>query len=157
MKANIMNTKTLIAGALAVSALCASVVAVAQQPSVSRQIFVAADLDKDGFVDIAEFHNDVVRAFHVLDHNRDGYISVDEIRSIPDKTRVDFLLGALKRADKDGDGRLSFKEVVEVRMAYFDAADGDGDERLSLAEVIAYDDAAARRARVSLAAPAKAR
>lgn len=151
-----MANKSLIACALALAGACAFSSASAQtQPSVSRQIFVDADLDKDGYVDLAEFHQDIVRAFHALDHNRDGYISVDEIKSIPDKTRVDLLLKALKLSDKDGDGRLAFKEVVERRMAFFDAADTDKDERLSMAEVVAYDAAAVQRFAASYSAAPK--
>ena len=141
-----MTNKNLMACALALAAVCALPLAHAQtQPSVSRQIFLDADLNKDGYVDLDEFHKDVVRAFHALDHNRDGYISVEEIQSIPDKGRVELLLKAMKLSDKDRDGRLSFKEVVERRMAYFDAADTDKDGRLSMAEVVAYDAAAVQR------------
>ena len=141
-----MANKSLMACVLALAGVCAvPAIHAATQPSVSRQIFLNADLDKDGFVDLDEFHKDVVRAFHALDHNRDGYISVDEIQAIPDKTRVDLLLKTMKLSDKDRDGRLSFKEVVERRMAYFDAADMDKDERLSMAEVVAYDAASVQR------------
>ena len=49
------------------------------------------------------------------------------------------LLRALKAADRDGDGRLSFKEVVEARMSYFDQADTNRDDRISLDEALAYD------------------
>jgi hypothetical protein len=142
-----------------VTAACAAVAAVplaamAQaQPTVSRRVFLDADLNKDGFVDLEEFHKDVVNGFHTLDHNRDGYISLEEIRAIPDKGRVDLLLATLKTADKNGDGRLSFLEVIEVRMAYFDKADTNKDERLSLGEVIAFDAASAQR--MPAAAPAK--
>jgi Ca2+-binding EF-hand superfamily protein len=115
------------------------------QPSVSRQIFLGTDLNRDGYVDLDEFHKDVVNSFHALDHNRDGFISVDEMRSIPDKARVELLLQTLKMADQDRDGRLSFKEAVERRMANFDVADADKDGRLSLAEVVAFDAAAAQR------------
>lgn len=140
--------------ALFLAALSAGALA-ETQPTVSRQIFLSADLDKDGFVDLDEFHKDIVRSFHALDHNRDGYITADEIRSIPDKPRADFLLRVLKRGDKSGDLRLSFKEVVEARMAFFDRADFDKDERLSLTEVVAYDAESIRRANASLAAAQK--
>jgi len=141
-----MANKSLMACALALAGACAvPAIHAATQPSVSRQIFLSADLNKDTFVDLDEFHKDVVLAFHALDHNRDGYIGADEIRSIPDKTRVEMLLKAMKLSDKDSDGRLSFKEVVERRMAYFDAADMDKDERLSMAEVVAYDAASVQR------------
>ena len=147
-----MNTKRMLACAAVLLAVAAPATVPAQtQPSVSRQIFLNADLNKDGFIDIDEFHKDVVRGFHALDHNRDGYISAEEIRSIPDKTRVELILKMLKIADKDGDGKLSFREVVERRMAFFDAADFDKDDRLSMTEVIAYDAEAVRRAALAAA------
>jgi Ca2+-binding EF-hand superfamily protein len=128
---------------LTVSAVlaCFTVTAGAQssQPTVSKQIFSDADADRDGYVDLNEFHRDIAASFVLLDHDRDGYITREEIASIPDKTRVKLLLRALKAADRDGDGRLSFKEVIEARMAYFDQADTNHDDRISLDEALAYD------------------
>lgn len=45
----------------------------------------------------------------------------------------------LKRADSNDDDKLSFKEVVEVRMDYLARADINRDDRLSLDEVVAVD------------------
>lgn len=122
---------------------CATVfapIAFAQrQPEVTQRIFADADLNHDGYIDLAEFHKDIVNSFHRLDLNRDGYISIAEIRSIPDQRRVELLLAVLRKADTNHDSRLSFKEVVTARMKFFDAADRDHDDRLSLAEVIEYD------------------
>lgn len=109
------------------------------QPTVSKQIFSDADADRDGYVDLNEFHRDIAASFVLLDHDRDGYITREEISSIPDKARVKLLLRALNAADRDGDGRLSFKEVVTARMAYFDQADTNHDDRISLDEALAYD------------------
>ena len=144
-----MNLKKVLSVAAVACAAVAAVplAAMAQaQPTVSRRVFLDADLNKDGFVDLDEFHKDVVNGFHALDHNRDGYITVAEIRAIPDKTRVELVLKMLKAADKDGDGRLSFREVVEARMDFFDKADSNRDERLSLEEVLAFDAGGAQRA-----------
>ena len=137
---------------------CFTVTASAQtaQPTVSRQIFSDADADRDGYVDLNEFHRDIAASFVLLDHDRDGYITREEISSIPDKARVKLLLRALVAADRDGDGRLSFKEVITARMAYFDQADTNHDDRISLDEALAYDALLQKRIReIQGAAPGK--
>lgn len=135
--------KKLLFRILAVFAVlaCFPVSAMAQtaQPTVSKQIFSDADADRDGYVDLNEFHRDISASFVLLDHDRDGYITREEIGSIPDKARVKLLLRALNAADRDGDWRLSFKEVITARMAYFDQADTNRDDRISLDEALAYD------------------
>jgi len=72
----------------AVALLCAhfglSSDAAQTQPSVNRQIFVDADPKRDDYVDLDEFHKDAVNGFHALDHNRDGYITVAEMRAVAD-------------------------------------------------------------------------
>lgn len=131
--------KNLITFAFACTALLASVAIAQKQGDISKQIFSRADLNRDGEVDLAEFHKDIVNAFHALDLNRDGFIAISEIRSIPDRGRVELLLVVLRRADTNRDSRLSFKEVVAARMAFFEAADRNNDDRLSMAEVAEYD------------------
>lgn len=131
-------TKKLITVAVC-TALLAPVAIAQKQPDVSKQIFARADLNRDGEIDLTEFHKDIVNAFHALDLNRDGYITISEIRSIPDRARVELLLVVLRKRDTNRDSRLSFKEVVTARMAFFEAADRNNDDRLSLAEVTAYD------------------
>ncbi len=122
-----------------IACFTASASAQTAQPTVSRQIFSDADADRDGYVDLNEFHRDIAASFVLLDHDHDGYITREEISSIPDKARVKLLLRALNAADRDGDGRLSFKEVITARMAYFDQADTNHDDRISLDEALAYD------------------
>lgn len=137
----------------AVCLLFAPVAQAQRQPEISQQIFARADLNHDGEIDLAEFHKDIVNAFHALDLNRDGYISIAEIRAIPDRRRVELLLVLLRKHDTNRDSRLSFKEVVTARMAFFDAADRNHDDRLSLAEVTEYDaglDAKVARAEAAL-------
>jgi hypothetical protein len=146
---------TCLAAALLAAPLGLPAMAAQTQPSISRQIFVDADLNRDGFVDLDEFHKDIVNGFHALDHNRDGAITVEEIRAIPDKGRVEALLVLLKRADTNGDGRLSFKEVVEVRMDNFAWADANRDDRLSLEEVVAFDAKGAQQFNAQASAKAK--
>ncbi|MFN5511692.1 MAG: EF-hand domain-containing protein [Burkholderiales bacterium] len=108
-------------------------------PSASRSSFTQADLNNDGKIGLDEFHKDIVRGFHALDFDRDGSITDADIRSLPDRAHVRALERMLRRADADKDGKLSFSEVVKVRMSDFDAADTDNDSMISLAEALAFD------------------
>lgn len=107
-------------------------------PSATRAAFDAADLDHDGFISLDEFHKNALQAWRALDRDGDGYITREELAPLPRTLRLS-LLGSLRRADTDGDLRLSFKEVMAARMADFDAADANHDDRLSLAEVLAFE------------------
>lgn len=106
----------------------------------------------EGEVTLDEFRKDVLRSWHALDLDGDGYITQAELKALPKGARG--MLGSLKRADTDGDGRLSFKEVVAARMAAFEAADTNGDDRLSKEEIAAYE-AKLRAERKSNKAPAR--
>lgn len=115
-------------------------------PSATRAAFEAADLDHDGVISLEEFHKNALLAWRTLDANRDGVIDQRELSILPKVLRLS-LLGSLKRADSDGDLKLSFKEVMNARMADFDAADTNRDDRLSLAEVLAFEAAKAQARR----------
>jgi len=149
---------SILAGALLALALGLPAVAGAQ-PTLSRLSFQQADLDGDGFVDLAEFQKDVVRGFHALDADRDGTVSAEEIAAARPQTaglrRAVLLI--LRAHDADGDGQLSFREIVGARVAYFEEADTDRDDRLSLSEVMAYDARMRERAQAARAARAAER
>jgi Ca2+-binding EF-hand superfamily protein len=129
---------TLIAIAAGLSLAGAAGAQTSPQPSASaaRQAFEVADLDHDGYISLAEFQKDVLHSWRALDADGDGYISRDEVHLLPQHGPG--LYRSLQRADRNGDGKLSFKEVVDARMDYFDHADTNADDLLSLAEVMAY-------------------
>jgi hypothetical protein len=134
--------KTLRRITTAMGLVCALGGAAAQAqgiPTLSREVFSDADLNRDGGVSLDEFHKDIVRSFHALDFDRDGYITAGELGSLPDRETVRRMERMIRRADQDGDGRLSFREVVEVRMRSFDEADTDRNDRISLDEALAFD------------------
>ncbi|MEJ6006907.1 EF-hand domain-containing protein [Paucibacter sp. AS339] len=111
----------------------------ASSPSAARQAFAAADQNNDGVVSLDEFHKDIVKSWHVLDLDHNGEITLAELQAIPDRASVQAMLRLLKRSDSDGDMKLSFKELVAARMAFFDEADADHDDRLTLAEALAFE------------------
>lgn len=95
---------------------------------------LAADFNHDGFVSLDEFHQDVLTSWRGLHPDASGYVVIADLASIPGMGRG--MMERLKRADADADGKLSFKEVVVARMAYFEAADTQVDERLSMQECV---------------------
>lgn len=102
-----------------------------------QAICSSADLNHDGQVSLDEFHQDIVQSWHSLGPDAQGYVHLSQMGQVPRIGK-----GALRRlaaADKDADGKLSFSEVVQARMAYFEAADGNQDDALSLQECIAYE------------------
>jgi len=102
-----------------------------------QAICSAADLNHDGSVSLDEFHQDIVQSWHSLSPDATGYVQLADLAQVPGMGK-----GRLKRlaaSDKDGDGKLSFKEVVETRMAYFEAADTNQNDELSIDECVVYE------------------
>jgi calcium-binding protein CML len=91
------------------------------------------DVNKDGCVDIEEFgalyetimdekneEDDIREAFKVFDQNGDGYITVEELRSVlsslglkQGRTAED-CKRMISKVDKDGDGMVDFKEFKQM-------------------------------------------
>jgi hypothetical protein len=109
----------------------------AARMSGAEQACRAADHDHDGFISLAEYQRDVARSWAALGPDATGYVKLDDLAALPGLRRS--VLERLRQADADGDGRLSFKEVVAARMAQFDAADLDRDDRLSMKECIDHE------------------
>ena len=126
-----------LAGA-AVSALMLGVPAFAQQSTASdeqlRASFSAADVNRDGVIDIDEVVADAILVFGRHDANRDGFVVLAELpRHSPDRFR---------RADRDGDGdgKLSVGEVAADRVHEFFLIDTNRNGVMSFDEVRAYAD-----------------
>ena len=95
-----------------------------------RKAFDAADVNKDGLIDIDESVANSILIFGTIDKNRDRYLSFDELPGY-DSNR-------LKRADRDDDGRLSVGEVASDRVWEFFEADANRDGVVSFEEVRLY-------------------
>lgn len=128
-----MNMKsiplTLLLGCLALAAQAA--------PNASDNLKAAcmsADFNHDGFVSLDEFHQDVLNGWRALPADTEGYVLIADLAAIPGMGRG--IVERLKSADTDADGKLSFKEVVTARMAYFEAADTNNDDQLSMQECV---------------------
>ena len=105
--------------------------------SGAEQACRAADHNHDGYIGLDEYHRDIARSWAALGPDATGHVRLEDLATIPGLRRS--VLERLRRADTDGDGRLSFKEVVTARMAQFDAADLDRDDRLSMKECVDHE------------------
>lgn len=119
---------------MSVATHAANITTKAAVPDRQRVSCLAADLNHDGFVTLSEFHQDILQGWRSLYPSSSGYVSLEDLASVPGLGRN--LMDRLKTADADGDGRLSFKEVVVARMSFFDAADINNDDQLSIQECI---------------------
>lgn len=131
-----MNTKPLLV-ALAAVFLATAAQAAAPTGQAGKRLqaaCMAADFNHDGMVSLEEFHQDVLSSWRALHPDPTGYVAIAELSTVPGMRRG--MIERLKRADSDGDARLSFKEVATARMAYFDAADSNNDDSLALQECI---------------------
>lgn len=130
-----MNFKKLyFAPALCLLTLTAQAAPSAPVSDRLKAACMSADLNHDGYVSLEEFHQDVLNNWRSLHPGASGYVVITDLSSIPGLSRG--MIERLKRADADGDGKLSFKEVVVARMAYFETADSNNDDRLSMQECI---------------------
>jgi Ca2+-binding EF-hand superfamily protein len=97
----------------------------------SRTTFVAADENRDGVIDEAEFASDVAAAFAGEDRNRDYQLARAELPEAPS--------GTFERIDSDRSDVLSFKELMQAKMGEFQRADANGDGVLSISEVMRFN------------------
>ncbi len=100
------------------------------QPYDVKAAFTETDTNKDGEIDLCEFHGRIVEIFYAADTNKDGFLSRDEYERLP-------FSGDFKDADRTGAGRISLHEFVAVRYRQFVEADRNQDGALSFDEVLA--------------------
>ncbi|EMS66519.1 Calmodulin-like protein 1 [Triticum urartu] len=69
----------------------------------------------------AEAEEELHEAFRVFDKDNNGFISLDELRTVMknlgEKLSEDELNEMLQEADADGDGQINYKEFAKVMMA----------------------------------------
>lgn len=130
-----MLRRSLLVPGLALLALAAAPTAMppahAAQPG--PESFDQTDLDHNGRIDRAEYQRRMVEVFYFADTNKDGFVTVAELEAIE---KVD--PKAFKKADRNGDGKLTVDEFVTYRMIQFDEADTNKDGVLTREEVEAW-------------------
>ena len=84
-------------------------------------------------MDRREYFDAMVYDHFILDTNRDGFLSFEELEILEVKQ------SEFDVADANGDGRLGLHEYVNARFKDFDVADENSDGLLSLVEVTKFE------------------
>jgi hypothetical protein len=115
------------------AAFMAASVASGQQPSPAelQSIFGKADRNNDGHVDRIEYLSVQSEIFLFTDADKNGYLTVVEVRQLFPLTQKDF-----EAADRDKDGRLSMDEFLGAVSKDFEQADKDGNGKMSFDELL---------------------
>ncbi len=126
------RSASLLFGALA---LACALSGTTWQPARGQESdpFSTSDLNKDGIVDREEYQRRMVEVFYFADRDKDGFVTVEELRAIGPVNPQ-----AFRAADKNGDGKLTVDEFVVFRMVDFDQADTNKDGKLTKEEEQAW-------------------
>jgi Ca2+-binding EF-hand superfamily protein len=89
-----------------------------------------ADKNKDSRIDREEFHQRMTEVYLFADVDKDGNLTLAELVAVE---KVD--PGVFKKADRDGNGKLSLYEFMYVIHRDFDAADTNQDGAIDLLEL----------------------
>ena len=95
------------------------------------------DLNKDGIISRDEIVGEAENAFGGYDGNDDGTLSETELNAKGNVRSAmgGFIRGHAKELDRDGDGVLSRKEVVDNATKMFGHIDSDGDGKITQSEL----------------------
>ena len=88
------------------------------------------DKNKDGRIDREEFHQRMIEVYFFADVDKDGQLTYAELVAV-EKVEPE----VFKRADRDGNGKLSLYEFMYVVHRDFEAADKNGDGVIDLQEL----------------------
>lgn len=125
MKTTVVILTTLALGAAASLAFA--------EPGAGHGAFLerlkAADTNADGMLSRAEAAAlpRIASHFDEIDANKDGQITMEELRAFHAARRGEHAGAFMKRMDTDGDGRISKAEALAAAAARFDAADANKD------------------------------
>jgi Ca2+-binding EF-hand superfamily protein len=126
-----MKTIQLICLALMCALMVNITPAVGAERLDANATMALTDKNKDIRIDREEFHLRMTEVFFLADVDKDGQLTFAELVAVE---KVD--PEAFKRADRDGNGKLSVYEFMYVIHRDFDAADKNQDGVIDLQELL---------------------
>ena len=101
-----------------------------QSPASQQAIWDNADKNKDGFIDRIEFLEAMTDAFFFADTDKDGYLTLEELRAVV----VTLDAKQFEDADRDKNGKLDIYEYENALSQGFDMADTNADGKITMEE-----------------------